>query len=294
MLSDRSYMRRDSGRPSPGFLAWFMGLLVGVFVLQTVLVIWFDTDSLERFASLSANNLRAGRVWTVLTYVFIHGSALHLVANAIGAFMLVRALDEHLSVARLVQLTIATALGGAGLWLAIHHNHYGRMAGASAVLSGYLCVFVCLAPRAPLFLIPAPRYWLLIILGFMDVAGLLFRELPSNALVEGSVSHSAHLGGLAAGWLFYQFVLARPVSRSRAAIEPPPWLSKKIARSAPAYSVNLDSDPAAGAAPAAPDRDAVRAEVDRILDKINLHGFGSLTLIEKRTLDEARQHLSHH
>jgi hypothetical protein len=32
--------------------------------------------------------------------------------------------------------------------------------------------------------------------------------------------------------------------------------------------------------------------VDRILDKINLHGFGSLTAEEKRVLDEARQHLN--
>ncbi len=40
-------------------------------------------------------------------------------------------------------------------------------------------------------------------------------------------------------------------------------------------------------------RDALRAEVDRILDKINLHGFGSLTPAEKRVLDDARQHLNH-
>jgi hypothetical protein len=32
--------------------------------------------------------------------------------------------------------------------------------------------------------------------------------------------------------------------------------------------------------------------VDRILDKINLHGFGSLSAAEKRVLDEARQHIN--
>ncbi|MEO5960708.1 MAG: DUF6576 domain-containing protein, partial [Opitutaceae bacterium] len=36
----------------------------------------------------------------------------------------------------------------------------------------------------------------------------------------------------------------------------------------------------------------VRAEVDRILDKINSHGFGALTADEKRVLDGAKDLLS--
>jgi hypothetical protein len=38
----------------------------------------------------------------------------------------------------------------------------------------------------------------------------------------------------------------------------------------------------------------LRAEVDRILDKINSEGFGALTAEEKRLLDEARDLLSRH
>jgi hypothetical protein len=36
------------------------------------------------------------------------------------------------------------------------------------------------------------------------------------------------------------------------------------------------------------DRGHLRAEVDRILDKINSQGFGSLSADEKRVLDEAK------
>jgi hypothetical protein len=39
-------------------------------------------------------------------------------------------------------------------------------------------------------------------------------------------------------------------------------------------------------------RDDLRAEVDRILDKINSQGFGALTEEEKRKLDEAKDMLS--
>jgi hypothetical protein len=41
-------------------------------------------------------------------------------------------------------------------------------------------------------------------------------------------------------------------------------------------------------------RNDLRVEVDRILDKINSEGFGALTPEEKRLLDEARDLLSRH
>jgi len=56
--------------------------------------------------------------------------------------------------------------------------------------------------------------------------------------------------------------------------------------------------PARTPLPAAPEpvnvgsREHLRAEVDRILDKINSQGFGALTADEKRILDEARDLLS--
>ena len=41
-----------------------------------------------------------------------------------------------------------------------------------------------------------------------------------------------------------------------------------------------------------PTREELRAEVDRILDKINSDGFGALTADEKQLLDDARDVLS--
>jgi hypothetical protein len=42
------------------------------------------------------------------------------------------------------------------------------------------------------------------------------------------------------------------------------------------------------------EREHLKLEVDRILDKINSKGFGSLTPEERKTLDEARDMLSKH
>ena len=74
------------------------------------------------------------------------------------------------------------------------------------------------------------------------------------------------------------------LARARPEIELPRWMKqRKAARSpapAPAFSVNVG------------DRGHLRAEVDRILDKINSDGFGALTPEEKHLLDEARDLLS--
>lgn len=316
MFSERSHLRREFGDDGPRFFAWFAGVVAGVYVLQAVLLIWFHNDALLRLSVLSGNNLRAGRFWTPLTYALFHHSPLHLLLNLGGAYILLRNLEDQVSRAHLFALSVATALGGAALWLAFHFGHYGNVLGASSIIMGYLTVYVCLGPREPLWPIPWPRYWLLLALGGFDVLGLLTRELPLG-LENYPVSHSAHVGGVVAGWLYHRLVLTEtrlrlPAFLRRAsAVEPPAWQSKANAWRGAAYTVNLDPAPGQSTAPGnrapsaassattpAPSSftgspEELRAEVDRILDKINLHGFGALTEAEKRVLDEARQQLSH-
>ena len=289
MLSDRSYMRNEASKRPPGFLGCFLGAVAGVFILQSVLAGWFGNDAFFRLMVLSGDNLRAGRFWTLLSHAFLHASALHVLVNLGGAYLLIRYLRERISTGRLLLLGVASALGGAALWLALHFHDYGHLLGISAVLSGYLAVFVLQEPDEPLWLIPLSRRWLLYLFGGADLLGLFAWELP-RGLLHHPVAHSAHLGGLAAGLLFHWLVLSP--RRKRSAIEPPAWLRKRSARPEPAYTVNLEPPAAPGPASSV-SRDALKAEVDRILDKINLHGFGSLTEREKRVLDEARQQLSH-
>jgi hypothetical protein len=105
----------------------------------------------------------------------------------------------------------------------------------------------------------------------------LFYELNGSP----GVAHSAHLGGMLAGLFFFSYVRSGGTSwNKRPRLQKPSWL--KVAKQSrksgtPSdYSVNLD------------DREMVEQEVDRILDKINDKGFGSLNEDEKRTLDKAK------
>jgi hypothetical protein len=125
-----------------------------------------------------------------------------------------------------------------------------------------------------------PKF-LAIILAGLELFGLLFAELPRGGL-KTSIAHSAHLGGMLAALIFFrvwsgasQFVSSSP------SIELPKWMKSK--RTGPdvagKFRVNVSRD-----------KD-IKQEVDRILDKINHSGFGSLTPEEKRTLDDARDTL---
>lgn len=299
MLSDRSYMRSSPGRANPSFLVWFLGALVVVYVLQNIAFVWFRSDLVFRLGALSPDGLRSGHLWTPLTYALLHGNLTHLLLNGLGLFFLGRALQEDLGEVRLAQLTLFAAGLSAFAWTGVNFQRGGNLLGASGVAMAYLGVFACLHPRRPItllvfFILPVTilPVWMAAIFGGIDLLGLLFKELPHNGSLFG-VAHSAHLGGLAAGWLFHRFVLA-PAASGGALMEPPTWAKRRAERPPANYSVNLPP-PAPRPPRAAPDtpRDsaAIRAEVDRILDKINLQGFGSLTDAERRTLDEARRHL---
>lgn len=291
-------MRGDSGRTPPSVLAWFLGLLAGFFVLQNIATLWFGSRAIIDYGALSGTGIRSGQVWTLLTYALLHGGIGHLLLNGLGLYFIGRELQSRFGPERFLKLILATALGGALVWLGVNLNRPGSVIGASGVLMGFLAVFACLHPRRPItlllfFILPVTvqPLWVVVVLGGVDLFGFIFYELPSNRSLYG-IAHSAHLGGLAAGWLFYQFAVARGSASATAAIEPPSWFRRKDSLPAPAYKVNLGPPPAGSARPAPPARDALRAEVDRILDKINLHGFGSLTAEEKRVLDEARDHLN--
>ena len=116
-----------------------------------------------------------------------------------------------------------------------------------------------------------------------DLFGFVFYEVMGAPSPFG-FAHSAHLAGMLVGLVYYRFLHDSEwrIFSHKADITLPQWM-KGTARAAaptPAYRVDLSN------------RSDVRAEVDRILDKINSEGFGALTAEEKHLLDEARDLLS--
>lgn len=287
MIYDRPYMKSDFGRREASVLAWIIGISVAVFIAQNISFVWFKSPFLTQFFALSKPNMANGFVWTLVSYGFLHVNLFHILFNLLFAFFLGRELLSVLGPSRFVGLYVGSILIGGLTWLSVSMTHAnGVLLGASAAVYGLLTVFTCFYPNRPItfllfFIVPVtvkPKYLTLVLLG-IAVFGLLFLEIPG----KGGVAHSAHLGGMLAGWLYFRYVHNRsgPKSQARPNIEMPQWFrGRKSAPKPGTYKVNVTHPK------------NVRKEVDRILDKINHTGFGSLTDQEKKILDEARDLLN--
>ncbi len=295
MLSDRTYMRDDYPRNATSAVTWLISAIIATFLLQFVFLRWFNADhTLESLLALTVPAIKAGKVWTLFTYSFLHstGNLLHIVANLLGLYFLGRVLEPVLGSRRLMWVYAAAVVTGGAAWVATHWAGGGGVAiGASAGVVGLFIVFAALYPNQPMtfllfFIVPVtvkPKYAAFALLG-IELAGFAFYEVMGAVSPFGSsIAHSAHLGGMLAGWVYVRYLhdTTWRLPRSRRDIELPRWLQKSGKSTTPvAYQVDLTR------------REDLRAEVDRILDKINSQGFGSLTADEKRLLDEARDLLS--
>ncbi len=296
MLSDRSYMRENYPRTGRSALVWIISATIAGFILANVFERLFLSEHFTTLFSLSIAGIKQGYIWQFLTYGFLHppGEPFDVLVccfNLLCLYLLGRDLEALLGTKRFLWLYLGgIALGGLA-WASVNFRFGGLVMTAWPGIASLFTLYACLNAnqRIPLlifFVFPVtlkPKYLAWAAFAF-DFCGLMFYEIPHGHSPFGY--HSHHLGGMLAGALYYRFVHEREwrTPDGLTEIELPKWLRKKQKDETPAqaplpYKVNLD-------------RDGIRAEVDRILDKINSEGFTSLTEDEKRLLDEAKDLLS--
>jgi len=295
MLSDRSYMRESAPSPRPSVLAWLMGAIIVGFVLQLFVTRFFNGDTLmEQWTALSPQALHNYRLWTLFTYSFIHaqgiGFLLHILGNLMGLYFLGKTLIPILGEKRFLTVYFSAVILGGITWSAVNWHTAESLIGASAGVMGLLIIFASFFPNQEMtfllfFVIPVTLKPKHVALGAMaiDLIGCLFYEIMGISSPLG-FAHSAHLGGMAAGWIYVQAFHGKNwwhFSLRRKAVQMPTWIKNQGSRGAVStYNINYGS------------KEYLRAEVDRILDKINSQGFGALTPEEKKRLDEAKDLLS--
>lgn len=302
MLSDRSYMRDDYARQTTAITTWIICATIAGFVIQNIAWKWLGPSAGRGFDhtfALTVQGIQSGYIWTLFSYSLLHSiSGLwHLIFNLLLIFLLGRELLPLLGRRQFIWLYAGGIFLGGVAWLATNWVYGGQLIGASAGAYALLMVFAANNPNRPItillfFILPVtikPK-WIVIGLGAYDLFGFLFSEITGGNSF-GGVAHSAHLGGFAAGWLFFRYVFQRAWKNPDRApsVELPGWLKRAKKRPTPAaaYKVNLDD-----AKPSSSSHPDLKAEVDRILDKINSHGFGALTDDEKRLLDKAKDLLN--
>jgi len=246
------------------------------------------------YLALSADGIRHGFVWQLLTFQFMHAGLLHLFFNCWAIYMFGRHLEEVLGKTRFLVLYFSSGvLGGlvqAGLGLLLPYGQFAApVIGASAGALGLVAAYTMLNPEQPLvflifFVLPISvqaKYFLLVT-ALLAVFGMIF---PADNL-----ANAAHLGGILGGILFIRYALHWNWRLPRLGIlsrrfSPPPRPPRSEKRAAwPSATEGGDDDLRA--------EDFVSREVDPILDKISAHGIHSLTERERRILERARARMA--
>jgi len=296
----------DKVRP----LMWIIAVCIGIYVLEHFLSVSFGSlDRIHGFSrawfNLSAENLQDGKLWTLFTYGFFHGSALHILFNILIIFIVGRLLEQSIGSRNTCLLFCFAVVIGGCVWAGFHYNSNAHLLGASAGATGMLILFCMLNPEERIqlllffvFPITIKRKWIAYAAIGIDGSLFFIVELPAilqHTPIYESVAHSAHLGGMLGGYLFFRWLQTTSSavrgqtssSGNWADVEayPPGWVQKHKQTAAvvkkTSFKLNMQS------------KADMKAEVDRILDKINSDGFGALSEEEKKTLDKAGDQLKH-
>jgi len=142
-----------------------------------------------------------GWVWQVFTYMFLHGSFLHLFFNMYALLLFGRSLEDRWGKNEFLMFYIFTGVGAGIITFCwnLFKNPYIPTIGASGAIFGVMLAFGLEFPDTLLllfFLIPIRAKY----------AALLFGGIELVMIVTGSmqgIGHFTHLAGLLFGYVYY-------------------------------------------------------------------------------------------
>lgn len=153
-------------------------------------------DRLSMMFGLLTGDVYPGRIYTLLTYAFLHGGPFHLLFNMLTLYMFGGDLQLFMGTRRFLVLYFGAALAGG---LAGSFMPAGSLIiGASGALFGLLAAYALYFPqtRVLLFFVIPAKIWVVVVL-FMGLS-VYFIAVGGG----GQIAHLAHLGGGLFGLLY--------------------------------------------------------------------------------------------
>ena len=149
------------------------------------------------------------QIWRLVTWLFIHGGIGHILFNMLFLFMFGCQLERLWGTRFFTHYYFVCGIG-AGLFtfLPIPAFFYANHIGASGAIYGVLLAYGMTFPRNLIYvwlLFPIEARYFVLILGVIAFWG--------SMMGGGGVSHIAHLGGLAAGYLYLRLGSRRRSTR---------------------------------------------------------------------------------
>ena len=198
-------MRDHYERRRTSVLTWLFSSIVAMFVLQNLATRLLGMGYwLEITFGLSANALRAGHVWTLLTYGFLHdtGNLLQILSYLLTLYFIGGEVLSILGTRRFIGFYLSALAAGGAFWMAVHWRFSGLhpevLLGASGAVWGLITLYACFFPNREIsqllfFVLPIrlkPKYLAYGLLA-IDLFGLVFYEILGSPSPLGA-AHSAH------------------------------------------------------------------------------------------------------
>ncbi|MCH2202896.1 MAG: rhomboid family intramembrane serine protease [Fuerstiella sp.] len=258
---------------------------VAVFVLQLLSTNSADgTSGLEPWFILSGSKLFHGQIWRLLSYAFLHdtGFLLHIVLNMYMLHVLGRATAQLTGNREFLWFYAASAMFS-GLCSVCFYRLLQvnpNILGASGAVFAVFTLFAMHYPRQKLYLfaiLGIEVRWLLVIYVVIE-AHPVVRQLVDGQLGNDGTAHSAHLGGLLFGWLYFRWNMRFSTWWDRVARR----TSTRIKAGKSGLRVyNPKNQPESN----------LSDRVDAILAKISSQGEEALTERERRILRQASEQM---
>lgn len=255
-----------------------------IFLLQLLVGI-FSAGKFEYFFGLHhVGLLHQFMLWQPLTYMFLHGSFLHIFFNLFALWMFAGELELRWGSKTFLQYYIFSGIG-AGIFIAlmnyiifVNYNATPITIGASGALYAILLAYGLTWPNREVllyFLFPIKMKYLVIIFGAIE----FFGTISSAQGAGGNISHIGHLGGLISGFVYILY---------RVRISP---VSRKTPKSGEGtVGEYLKKSRLKKKQEEIETRIQAKMIIDRLLEKIAREGMSSLTPKEKKELEWARRH----
>ena len=274
-LGDRTYWKDDQGsggygggggggmnmsprlnlpKPTP-VVKWLMISCAVIFVIQ----IFFNADlRWEVFFRAGVLRPRYYEIWRLLTFQFIHGSAMHFMGNMMGLYFFGLPLEKHFGAKKFLVFYLVCGFVGGLCYLVMvcvwPQFELVPLIGASGGVLGCLMGCVILFPGFKVLIFPIR--WVAAFFVVLYVLSLAH---------DKDLSDAAHLGGMGAAALWVLFLPKVQLAAQGA----------NMKRQQGSWDRKMKQ------------REDEQGEIDRILDKIKAQGLNSLSRREKNTLQKA-------
>ncbi|MDR1254697.1 MAG: rhomboid family intramembrane serine protease [Puniceicoccales bacterium] len=271
-----SFFRAVNYQPRDAFIKRLIGVYGGVFVCMQILNVWFNSHWIENQFALSLPGLMEGKFWMLFSYSFLHLDFFHFLFNGLMLYFLSRFLLIYELTLKSLLILYFCGIGVGGLcWLSLHAHHTHCLMGASAGIMALLTYFCHMYPEKSMsllvffiFPIQIKAKWLIYFTWWYEVINGVLYELQNNS----SIANSAHLGGMLCGFAYClaqrHFEFCRDKKEQKI-----PFKTN--------YQVHIEDD--------SMDNDRVQLIPFDILRKLREEGMGSLSMEEKKWLEQCRK-----